>query len=58
MQSFIPSKGWLAKFEERYSLHNISFLGEKPSADREAAQNYIPRLKDLIEEKEYLLESI
>ena len=57
-ESFVASKRLIAKLQERYLLHNVSFVGEKAAADNEAAQNYISRLKDLIEEKEYALDQV
>lgn len=37
-ETFIASKGWFDRFRNRFSLHNISFTGEKASADHEVAR--------------------
>ena len=57
-ECFMASKGWFEKFKTRFSLHSVSFSGEKASPDNEAAQKFIPELKDLIARKGYVLDQI
>ena len=47
------SKGWFDRFKSRFSLHNVSFSGEKASDDQEEAALFSTKLKALIEEKGY-----
>ena len=54
----MASRGWFEKFKAKYSLHNVSFSGEKASADHEAAQKFPQILKSLIDDKGYLPEQI
>lgn len=50
---FSASKGWLDRFKNRTNYHSIVQSGEAASADKEAAQSYLPVLKDIIEEGGY-----
>ena len=36
-ETFFAIRGWFDRFKKRFSLHNVSFSGEKASADQEAA---------------------
>ena len=42
----------------RFSLHDVTFSGEKASADTEAATMFLPQLKNLIEEKGIMSDQI
>lgn len=53
VETFVASRGWFEKFKARFSLHNVSFAGEKASADVEAATKFPPELRKLIAEKGY-----
>ena len=55
---FQASKGWLARFVHRHSLHNLKIVGETASADHSAAESYPEQLKKLIEDKGYLPEQV
>ena len=57
-ETFVASRGWFDRFKSRFSLHNVSFSGEKASADQEAAVTFCSQLKKLIEEKNYSYEQI
>ena len=57
-ETFVASRGWFDRFKSRFSLHNVSFSGEKASADQEAAALFPAKLKALIEEKGYLYDQI
>ncbi|KAG0717285.1 CENPB DNA-binding domain-containing protein 1 [Chionoecetes opilio] len=48
---FNASKGWLERFKNRNHLHSVTQSGEAASADKEAAQAYLPVLKKIIEDK-------
>ena len=36
-KTFVASRGWFDILKSQFSLHNVSFAGEKASADQEAA---------------------
>ena len=55
---FVASRGWFDRFWKRFSLHNVSFSGEKASADQEAATLFPAQVKKLIEEKKYSYDQI
>lgn len=55
---FVASRGWFDRFRKRFSLHNVSFSGEKASADQEAATAFPAQVKKLIEEKKYSYDQI
>lgn len=57
-ETFVASRGWFDRFRARFSLHNVTFSGEKASADAEAAAAFPPKLKNLIEEKGYVSDQI
>ena len=57
-ETFVASKGWFERFKTRFSLHHVSFSGEKASADLEAAKLFIPVLKNLITVKDYTADQI
>ena len=57
-KEFRANKGWLYSFVQRYNLKNLKVMGESASADKEAASAFIPRLKEIIEENEYLPEQV
>ena len=57
-ETFVASRGWFDRFRKRYSLHNVTFSGEKASADAEAAAAFPPKLRNLIEEKGYVSDQI
>ena len=42
MQEFIASSGWLWRFCQRHSIRQLSLQGEKLSADKGAADQFIP----------------
>uniref|UniRef100_A0ABD2X0P4 HTH CENPB-type domain-containing protein n=1 Tax=Trichogramma kaykai TaxID=54128 RepID=A0ABD2X0P4_9HYME len=51
-ESFLASKGWFAKFKNRFHLHNVKFTGESASADYEAANKFPLEVRQIIREKE------
>ena len=55
---FVASRGWFDRFRKRFSLHNVSFSGEKSSADQKAATAFLAQVKKLIEEKKYFYDQI
>ena len=57
-KEFKASKGWLYSFVQRFNLKNLKVTGESASADKEAADAFCPRLKEIIEEKEYRPEQV
>ncbi|GAB0096362.1 tigger transposable element-derived protein 1 [Sergentomyia squamirostris] len=50
---FAASNGWFSGFVERKGLHNIKVKGEAGSADKEAAQQFIPELSKIIQDGKY-----
>ena len=57
-KEFKASKGWLYSFVQRFNLKNLKVTGESASADKEAADAFLPHLKDIIEEKGYRPEQV
>lgn len=57
-ETFFASRGWFDRFKTRFSLHNVSFSGEKASADQEAAAIFPSQLKSLINDKGYVTDQI
>lgn len=57
-ETFFASRGWFDRFKCRFSLHNVSFSGEKASADQEAAAIFPSQLKSLIQDKGYVTDQI
>lgn len=55
---FLASKGWFERFKSRFSLHNVKLVGESASADHEAAAEFPPKLKDVIDEGGYSSEQV
>ena len=51
--AFTASKGWLDRFRNRYNFHFVTQSGEAASADKAAAQAYLPVLLDIIQEGGY-----
>ena len=40
-RTFVASNGWFEGFEAHYSLRNVALLGERASADTEAASSFV-----------------
>ena len=57
-KEFRASKGWLYSFVQRFNLKNLKITGESASADEEAASAFLPHLKQIIEDNEYLPEQV
>ena len=50
---FTASKGWLQRFKKRCSLKHAKYQGEISSADKEAAEAYIPVVKQIVLDGNY-----
>ncbi|KAG7163294.1 Tigger transposable element-derived protein 1-like 77 [Homarus americanus] len=50
---FNASSGWLQKFKKRNKITNINIGGEEASADRVAAREFPPFLREIMEEGQY-----
>lgn len=55
---FNASQGWFSRFCQRHNLRQLSFQGEKLSADVPAADGFIPEFQKVIAEGHYSLEQI
>lgn len=53
---FIPSKGWLQRFTNRFGLMTIIISGKAAFANEEAAATFSAESKKLIREKGYLFQ--
>jgi hypothetical protein len=51
--SFMASKGWFQHFKKCCNLHNIKITGEVASTHSEEAIQFVPYLRNLIEECGY-----
>ena len=47
-RTFSASCGWFARFKSRYNLRNVSLLGERASADAEAANSFVDDFETVI----------
>jgi hypothetical protein len=52
------SEGWKWGFCKRHGIRQLSFQGEKLSSDKEAADRFVPKFRNLVEEKNLLLNQI
>ncbi|KAG7171110.1 Tigger transposable element-derived protein 1-like 80 [Homarus americanus] len=50
---FNASSGWLQRFKKRNKITNINIGGEESSADRVAAREFPPFLREIMEEGQY-----
>lgn len=57
-ETFVASRGWFEKFKKRFSLHNVSFSGEKASADLEAAARFPGEFQKFVAEKGYSYDQV
>ena len=55
---FRTGKGWLYSFVQRFNLKILIVTGESASVDTEAASAFLPRLRENIDENEYLPEQV
>lgn len=55
---FKASEGWKWRFCQRHGIRQLSFQGEKLSADKEAADQFVPKFKKLLEEKKLSLNQV
>jgi hypothetical protein len=55
---FTASSGWLKRFKNRYSLHNMRVSGESVSADVKEAEEFLEILDKLIVEENDFPEQI
>ncbi|KAG7167679.1 Tigger transposable element-derived protein 1-like 70 [Homarus americanus] len=51
---FNASSGWLQRFKIRNKITNINISGEEASADRAAAREFPPFLREIMEEGQYI----
>ena len=51
--TFTASDGWLWRFGQRHGIRQLTLQGEKLSADRPAAENFIASFEDIIENGQY-----
>ena len=56
--TFTASDGWLWRFGQRHGIRQLTLQGEKLSADRPAAENFIASFEDIIENGQYTLNQI
>ena len=57
-EQFAASNGWLWRFCQRHGIRQLSLQGEKLSADRQAAEEFIPKFRKFIEENNYTLSQV
>lgn len=57
-EQFTASTGWLWRFCQCHNIRQLSLQGEKLSADRPAAEEFIPAFKKFVEENCYTLNQI
>lgn len=57
-ESFIASHGWFHRFKKRANLHHVALSGEAASADKDAAEQFIATLKELIEKEGFLPQQV
>ena len=50
---FKASEGWKWGFCKRHGIKQLAFQGEKLSADKEAADQFIPKFRKLVEKKKF-----
>ena len=55
---FKGSTGWQWRFCNRHGIRSLSLEGEKLSADKEAADTFVPRFRKMVEEKQLSLDQI
>lgn len=55
---FAASDGWFFRFKNRNALHTIKMTGEAASADTVAAEEFIIKLKNIIDGEGYLPEQV
>ena len=55
---FTASDGWLWRFLKRHGIHQLLLQGEKLSADKPAADNFIVTFQEFIEENHYTLHQV
>ena len=58
MEEFIASSGWLWRFCKRHNNRQLSLQGEKLSADRPAADNFIPDFQEFVHDNVYCLHQV
>ena len=57
-KEFAASDGWLWRFSKRHGIRQLTLQGEKLSADKPAADNFITTFQEFIEDKQYTLNQI
>ena len=55
---FTASDGWLWRFSKRHGIRQLLLQGEKLSADKPAADNFIVTFQEFIEENHYTLHQV
>ena len=55
---FVASEGWKWRFCRRHGIRNLSVHGEKVSADKEAASDFVSAFSKFIKEENLLLDHI
>ncbi len=58
MKDFVASDGWLWRFSKRHGIRQLSLQGEKLSADKPAADNFILTFREFVETNGYTLNQI
>lgn len=58
VKEFVASDGWLWKFSRRHAIRQLTLQGEKLSADKPAANDFISSFQNFIEENNYTLNQI
>ena len=51
-REFAASDGWLWRFSKRHGIRQLTLQGEKLSADKPAADNFITTFQEFIEDKQ------
>ena len=58
VQEFTASSGWLWRFCQRHSIRQLSLQGEKLSADKPAADRFIPEFQAFVKDGGYSLDQV
>ncbi|GBM73247.1 Jerky -like [Araneus ventricosus] len=56
--SFSASQGWLDKFLKRHGIRQLAIAGEKMSANKDSAKDFVERFEEMIEKENLALDQI
>ena len=58
VQEFTASSGWMWRFCQRHTIRQLSLQGEKLSADKAAADQFIPKFQVFVRDGRYSLDQV